>query len=85
VTDHSEPLIPYDREMHLDLFDPVAVGDTFPVVRWDGPREGDRMGTATVTGFFEDGSRPPRSSLRGPRLTARIGLPARSHLPSASP
>jgi hypothetical protein len=45
-----------DREMHLEPdAGSVAVGDTFEVVRGNGPREGDHMGTATVTGF-EDGS-----------------------------
>jgi hypothetical protein len=42
--------------MHLETdSDAVVVGDLFEVVRGHGPREGDRMGTATVTGF-EDGS-----------------------------
>lgn len=47
-------LVVFDREMHLDLHAPLAVGDTFDVVRGNGPREGDRMGTATVTSI-EDG------------------------------
>ena len=44
----------FDREIHLDVYDPLAVGDTLDVIRGNGPREGDRMGTATVTAF-EDG------------------------------
>jgi hypothetical protein len=57
-------LIVHDREMHLEVFEEtLAVGDTFEVVRGNGPREGDRMGTATVTGF-EDGA---------PVLNVRIG------------
>ena len=49
-------LIVHDREMHLDVPSrTLAVGDTVEVVRGNGPREGDRMGSATVTGF-EDGS-----------------------------
>ena len=41
----------HDREMHLDVYDPLAVGDTVEMIRGNGPREGDRIGTATVTGF----------------------------------
>jgi hypothetical protein len=48
-------LLIHDREIHLDVDEPLAIGDTIDVVRGNGPREGDRMGTATVTGF-EDGS-----------------------------
>ena len=50
-------LIVYDRESHLFVpeGDTLALGDTFEVYRGNGPREGERMGTATVT-RFEDGS-----------------------------
>jgi len=49
-------LIVHDREMHLEpATNPVAVGDKFDVIRGNGPREGDHMGTATVTAI-EDGS-----------------------------
>jgi hypothetical protein len=48
-------LIAYDREMHLEVDATPAVGDTFEVIRGNGPREGERMGTATVTSF-EDGA-----------------------------
>jgi hypothetical protein len=43
--------------MHLELYhdDMFIVGDTVEVIRGNGPREGVRMGTATVTGF-EGGS-----------------------------
>jgi hypothetical protein len=43
--------------MHLDEYAdaPLSVGDTVEVIRGNGPREGDHMGVATVTGF-EDGS-----------------------------
>lgn len=53
--EYSGRLVVHNREMHLDVYDPLAVGDTFEVVRGNGPREGDYMGTATVTGI-EDGS-----------------------------
>ena len=49
-------LIVYDREMHFEVFGALAVGDTFEAIRGNGPREGDRVGTATVTGFWDDGS-----------------------------
>ena len=51
-------LIVHDREMHLDVADDdqLAIGDTIEAVRGNGPREGERMGTATVTGFAENGA-----------------------------
>jgi hypothetical protein len=55
-------LILYDREIHLDTEGEVAVGDTFEVVRGNGPREGDHIGSATVTGFDEIGA--PTLSVR---------------------
>ena len=54
MPDHTGRLVAYDDEMHLQADRPLAVGDTFEVIRGNGPREGDRMGTATVTSF-EDG------------------------------
>jgi hypothetical protein len=48
-------LVMYDRETHLVPFaELLLVGDTLEIVRGNGPREGDRMGTATVV-RFEDG------------------------------
>jgi hypothetical protein len=47
-------LVVHDRECHLDIFRPLAIGDTVEVIRGNGPREGDHMGIATVTAF-EDG------------------------------
>jgi hypothetical protein len=53
----TERLVMYDRESHLvyEAERPLAVGDTFSVIRGNGPREGERMGTATVTALDEDG------------------------------
>ena len=51
MTRRAERLIVHDREIHLDVYDPLAVGDTLDVIRRNGPREGDHMGTATVTAF----------------------------------
>jgi hypothetical protein len=56
MNEYAGRLMVYDREMHLD--DPdgtLAVGDIVEVIRGNGPREGDHMGTAAVTGF-ESGS-----------------------------
>jgi hypothetical protein len=41
----------HDREIHVESDGPLAVGDTLDVIRGNGPREGDRMGVATVTAF----------------------------------
>ena len=57
-------LIFHDRETHLEAPAPLAVGDTVEVIRGNGSREGDRIGTATVTGFDEDGT---------PVLDVRLG------------
>jgi len=48
-------LVVFNREMHLDTRVPLSVGDTVPVIRGNGPREGAHMGTATVTAV-EDGA-----------------------------
>ena len=57
MTGYVGRLILYDREAHLAPdADTLRVGDTLEVVRGNGPREGEHMGTATVTGFAEDGS-----------------------------
>jgi hypothetical protein len=54
----------YDQEMHLEVSDELVdgdgsvdlvVGDTMEAVRGNGPREGQCMGTATVSGFDDDG------------------------------
>ncbi len=62
-------LIAYPRVMQLDVFDPIAVGDTFDVIRGNGLRKGERMGTGTITGFREDGS--PTISVRFDAVEAR--------------
>jgi len=52
MTGHVGQLIVHDRELHLEPYDDVLiVGDTVEVIRGNGPREGERMGTATITGF----------------------------------
>jgi hypothetical protein len=56
VTSYAGRLVVHDREIHLEPYaDALAVGDVLEVIRGNGPREGARMGTATVTGY-EDGS-----------------------------
>lgn len=52
---YAGQLIVHDREIHLEPDADVVVGDVVEMIRGNGPREGDRMGTATVTGW-EDGS-----------------------------
>ena len=52
----ANQLIVHDREAHLVCYAPLEIGDTIDVVRGNGPREGDRMGTATVIEFDEDGT-----------------------------
>jgi hypothetical protein len=53
-------LIVYDREPkpHLKVVVGYAfgLGEEIPVIRGDGPRESERMGTATVIGFEADGT-----------------------------
>jgi hypothetical protein len=47
----------YNRESHF-VVPPshvLAVDDRFEVIRGNGPREGDVLGVATITGF-EDGA-----------------------------
>jgi hypothetical protein len=60
--DYAGRLVVHDHEMHLDEYAdaPLSIGDTVEVVRGNGPREGDRMGTATVTAF--EGSSPVLSA-----------------------
>lgn len=53
---YAGKLVMHDRETHLDVYGPLAIGDIFEVIRGNGPREGDRMGIATVTGFEDNGS-----------------------------
>lgn len=49
MADFKGRLVIYDDESHLDADGTPAIGDTFEVIRGNGPREGERMGTATVT------------------------------------
>jgi hypothetical protein len=42
-------LFVHDREMQLDVYGPLAVGDSVDVIRGNGPREGEHMGSAIVT------------------------------------
>ena len=52
MTDHAGRLFVHSRETHLETYgDLLVVGDTVEVIRGNGPRESERMGTATVTGF----------------------------------
>src|SRR5262249_42005548 len=55
-TPYAGRLLVYDRETHLEPDAALAVGDLVEIVRGNGPREGARMGEATVTGFANDGS-----------------------------
>jgi hypothetical protein len=48
-------LIVYDREMHLEPRRRLVVGDTLEIIRGNGPRKGDSMGTAILT-RSEDGT-----------------------------
>jgi hypothetical protein len=49
-------LIVYDSESHLEGgAEAIAIGDTFEVIRGNGPHEGERMGTAIVARFDDDG------------------------------
>jgi hypothetical protein len=50
MSDYAGRLIVHDREMHLEPSSAApTVGDTFEVIRGNGPREGDFMGIAIVT------------------------------------
>jgi hypothetical protein len=49
-------LIVHDRETFLELDRPAVAGDTVAIIRGNGVREGDSMGTATITGFDENGA-----------------------------
>jgi len=55
MSDYAGRLIVHDREMHLETTAALHINDRVEVVRGNGPREGDRMGTAIVTAI-EDGS-----------------------------
>lgn len=46
----------HNREIHLDVSGRIEIGDSYPVIRGNGPREGDQMGTATVSAINPDGS-----------------------------
>ena len=56
MTEFAGRLIAYDDELHLEVprRHTLAVGDRLEMIRGNGPREGEPMGTATVTAF-EDG------------------------------
>ena len=47
----------HDRETYLESYPgrTLAIGATVDVIRGNGPREGDRMGTATITGYDDGG------------------------------
>jgi hypothetical protein len=51
----SGRLFIYDKETHLEASSPLAVGQQFEVIRGNGPREGQRMGIATLMRFNEHG------------------------------
>jgi hypothetical protein len=70
MSDHAARLIIHDHEMHLEHDGELDVGDTVEVIRGNGPREGDRMGTATVTDF-EHGS--PVLDVRFDGQSGRLG------------
>lgn len=58
TSNQATAVIMHDRETHVVVGadTTLAVGDTLPVIRGNGPREGEQMGTATVTDFRDDGS-----------------------------
>lgn len=62
-------LVIHDRKIHLACDEPLVVGDTIEVVRGNGPREGARMGVATVVAFDELGA---------PVLDVRLGAGERT-------
>lgn len=61
--DAAGRLVAYNRETYLETYTEPDVGDTFEVVRGNGPREGDHIGTATVIRLADDG---------GPVLDVRL-------------
>lgn len=61
----------YDRETQIHARVELAVGDTLEVVRGNGPREGMRAGTATIT-ESEDGSRSLSVMLDGSDVRLRL-------------
>jgi hypothetical protein len=54
MSDHAQRLLVFDRETHLEGGS-YQLGDTVEVVRGNGPREGERMGTGTVIDLLDDG------------------------------
>ena len=56
MTDYAGRLIAHNLELHLEPVRALIVGDIVEVVRGNGPREGEHMGTATVIGFDHHGS-----------------------------
>jgi hypothetical protein len=51
-------MVMHDVETHFEVppGTVIEVGDTFEVVRGNGPREGSRMGTATVVALGDGGA-----------------------------
>jgi hypothetical protein len=49
-------VVVHDRETHVYVPGGLRVGDRLGVFRGNGPREGARMGAATVAGFEDDGT-----------------------------
>jgi hypothetical protein len=68
--DFAGTLLVYDDGTHLEASRALAIGDTLRVIRGSGPREGDDMGTATITGFEVDGS--PVLSIHSRRVPALL-------------
>ena len=46
----------YEALVEVDAGHTLVTGDLFMVYRGNGPREGDLMGTAIVTGFKDGGA-----------------------------
>jgi hypothetical protein len=63
-------LIVHDCEMHLEPAGELAVGDVLPVVLTSGLREGEQIGTVTVTGF-ENGEALLDVRLRGAKAPSQ--------------
>ena len=47
MTIDKRQIVLYSNDAHAPS--DLAVGENIPVIRGDGPREGDTMGTATIT------------------------------------
>jgi hypothetical protein len=64
MTEQVGRILIRDRQIHGEPQRDFAIGDTFDVIRVDGPRKGDHMGTAVVTRVDEDGN---------PEITVHLG------------